>query len=181
VVGRAVDDARDRPDLRCRQVPHERRQDGDAAADRGLEAQRCTGPPRQPLQRSAARREERLVGGDHSAATLERRSQQPLGGVQATQQLHHDVEVGSSHDCIQVARGLDGSRHSQSAGAARIARADGHQLQRSTAPATHAVTPARVQQRFGHRSSDRAQAEEPDPKRSFGAFGAQTGGHGDRS
>ena len=96
-VGGAVDDAGDPLDAVGRQAFAQRLDDGDAAADRGLEGDHHALLLRGGEDVVAVLGEQRLVGGDHVLAVGDRLQHQVLRDAGAADQLDHDVDVRGAH------------------------------------------------------------------------------------
>ena len=94
IVGRAVDDARQRVyDVRLHPVG-QGADDGDAAHAARLEVQPRVGAARRALQLVPVFAEELFVGGDDRLAAVQRREDEALGGFDAADHFHDDVHVG---------------------------------------------------------------------------------------
>ena len=74
------------------EVAGERAEDRDAAADRGLEAQRRAGPPGDRLELRAVMGDDVLVGGHDALAHRQRGGDQRVGRLVAAHQLDDDVD-----------------------------------------------------------------------------------------
>ena len=138
VVGRAVDDAADPPDLVGGEVAGERREDRDAAGDRGLEAQRRARPAGDRLQLRAVMGDDVLVRGHDRLAGPERGRDERPGRLVAAHDLDDDVGVRVGHE---VGRGVGEERGGQ-AGLARsveVADRDPGHVQRGPVRAGEAL------------------------------------------
>ena len=93
VVRRPVDDAPDPRDAVGGQVAGNRPEHRDAAADRGLEAKRGAGPPRDRLEGRAMMGDDVLVRRDHRLPSTERGRDERSRGFVAAHELHDDVCV----------------------------------------------------------------------------------------
>ena len=105
-IAGAVDDARDPLDaVRGKALP-QRLDDGDAPAYGGFEGDHNVLLLRRREDFVAVHRQQRLVGGHHMLAVLDRREDQILGNCVPADQLDHDVDLGIAHDGKRVIRDL---------------------------------------------------------------------------
>ena len=98
VVGRPVHDPHHAEDLLARQRLAQRPDDGDGAGHRRLVEQVHAGRGRHFGQLGAGSGQERLVAGDHGLAVAQRGLDQLVGGMEAADQLDHDVDVGAADE-----------------------------------------------------------------------------------
>ena len=174
VVGGAVDDAHD-PAHRLAgqglpQRPHER----DGPADGRLEQQVHAGGAGRGEQLGAVRGDDLLVCGHDRLAAGHGRQQQIPGGVDAADELHHDVGVRARHH----RGGVAGEQLGRHAGALTLRRADRHRdgLEHHAA-AGGDLGPALGQQPH-QRGADRAATQDPHTDPPGGGRGSTRPGHG---
>ena len=156
VVGGAVDDAHDAAHRLAGQGLPQRPHERDGAAHRRLEQQVHAGRPGRGEEFGAVSGQDLLVGGHHRLAARQSRQQQLPGGVDAADELHHDVDLGMAHH----GRGVAGEQVGRHAGAGTVRRAnrdrDGHEL----GAAAGGDLGAPLLQKLHERSADRAAAQD---------------------
>ena len=108
-VAGAVDDAGDPFDAVGGQALAQCLDDRDAARHRGLERHHHAPLLRRREDLVAMPGEQRLVGGDHVLAVLDRLQDQILRDLGAADQLDHDVDVGIAHDRERIGGHLGGA------------------------------------------------------------------------
>ncbi len=138
----------------------QRADEGDPAADGGLEVQVETLGVRRVEQLAAARGEQLLVRGDDRLVAIERREHEPAGWLEPSEQLADDVDLGVLDDLHRI--GDEPGRIERHA--ALLPRIpDGHlrDLEQTSGPPGDVVSMLLEQAKDGR--AHRAAAEHPDP------------------
>ena len=162
VVAGAVDDSGDPLDAVRAEALADRLDDGHAARDRRLEGDHHALGVRAREDLGAVLGEQRLVGGDHVLAAVDRLEHQLACVGVAADELDHDVDVGPRDDGPRGGRELDAlERHR--AFLREVARPG--DLDHDVAPGAPRDLLAVAPQHLDRAAADRSQAEEPDVDR----------------
>ena len=155
-VGGAVDDAEHAGDLVAGQRLAQRPQDRDRTGDGRLVVEVALGLRGRFEERRSVLGEERLVGGDHARAVLERGEDQRPGGLEAADHLDHQVDVVAGDEPGGV-RGEQSPGDLDLAGRVQPSYGDADQLDGSADPGGQVVV--LLGQQTDHLGADRTAAQ----------------------